>query len=396
MSLLAVLSRRSPALWVAPLLAALEIVALRNARAPLFTQWTTQIDVENGVLILLNPVVAGLSCAIALALFEPARWDLVRSSPDGGFRGVLGQTWQAAVWPIIVHLGATATLVGIGLKRGIPGYPLLIPSLLAIGSIVLFAAIGVGVARRWQSRIAPLVVTVGAYLLTFFVSVTLPVTFVKFGGATVELLGLRYRSDVLALQVAWVVAGAAVSICWTLAPLVAGRRLDPGLALSAIAVVVIAVLLASRGDSRFEDAPISWVCGGSAPRVCVAQEHASSLPSEESRIRDAVTTAETLGLDNIPDTFRQAAGTFGPPVAGDGFFTLQNQFTSEQAILDVLQSTIPCSAAWSEADLRQLDIVLRWAVHRDGVAPMSSGPSPSLDHAKMAVAGLQNSCQRLS
>lgn len=385
-------TRRSPVIWATPLLGALEYVNLANSRAPVLHHWTTLIDVANGVLAVMNPLTAGLACAASLALFARAPWEMVSATLDGGWRAVAAQAASVAVWPSAVHGATLVTLIALGFHREIPGLPPLLPVIPALTSLLAFSALGVAVARWWRSWAAPPVVAVGAYLLTIAVDRAANDAFVQFGGATMELLGLRHRPDVLAAQVVWTLSVAAAAV--TLGCLRALSRRDGLLKVGAMVLVVAAgaSALVWRGEPRFEDGHVTWRCAGAAPRVCVVLEYEEALPEQQQRVTRVVQVARELGLRDIPDTFRQAVGVDTRSGSDVGAFSIDDNLWFINDLSDVFQSAIACSDRWRGHDFRRLDTVLTWAVTEAGEPGAGGLRSPSESAARSAVRVLQDSC----
>lgn len=383
---------RSPVTWATPLFGALEYVNLTNSRAPVLHHWTTLIDVANGVLVIMNPLTAGLACAASLALFVRARWDMVGATRDGGWRALAAQVASVAAWPAAVHITTLVTLIVLGFYKGIPGLPPLLPVIPALTSLLMFSALGVAIARWWRSWAAPPVVAIAAYVVTVAVDRAANDAFVQFGGATMELLGLRHRPDILAAQVIWTLAVAGAAVALVCLQVLSGRANLLKVGTIVLVVAAGASPLVWRGEPRFEDGHVTWRCAGAAPRVCVVLEYEEVLPEQQRRVTQVVEVAKELGLRGIPDTFRQAVGVGTRSGSEVGSFSIDDNLWFVNDLSDVFESAIACSDHWRGHDLRRLDTVLTWAVTEAGEPGAGGLRSPSESAARSAVRVLQDSC----
>jgi len=335
----------------------------------------------NGSYILLFPVCAGISSAVSLPTMK--RWELITAFPDAGLR--------ALVWPFVVvatvfslvHVATLAAVIAVGYLRGLPGHPNVLPVVPVIVGYFCSSALGILVARKAPSLMAAPFCVVALYLLEIFLPRVSPRPFSDFGGATSVLLGLQNRLDVILGQAAFLTALTLALIATS----VLGRRLARfsrvGLPL-ALLLVVSGAFLATRGDHRFREASVEFVCDRTAsPEVCVTREYRNELEFYSERIRQLHTELEQLGLSTLPRTYKQAVGA---DVPAGGRFTTSSDSLPEQTAFEVLQSGFPCSMEWDVREFTRAELIIGYLLKGEGGRLYPGAPKAS---RSAAVTGLE-------
>lgn len=345
-------------------LAVLEYIGARDHVTQVLRHSLAVLDSTNGVLIVMNPLIAALTCAETLVLTRGPRWEAASVLPDGGLRMLAGRVMATAGWCMALHVVVAGSLVGWSAATtpaSIPSLWSLAPSLL---SIAAYAAVGAFIGRAWNALMAPPIVAVGLYLLALYVEQNFPDPLVEFGGATADLLGLRHRPEVLAGQSVWL----AVIICAALVTAVATTRGYPRLLRRGTASVAIvaccAVGLGSLGNSRFEPMKVTYRCQGRHPQVCVRADNVGQLNKQHRRVTAAVRQVALLGV-TLPDRFEQqtAASDYANnvgyfPVPGPG-----QTSTYQDLVLNIVMS-VAChpegGPSWSWKDVRRVTSWATW------------------------------------
>lgn len=365
------LVRRSWGLPALVPLAVLEYINITDHVSSLWDHPAAVLEATNGVLIPIDPLVAGLVCAETLAVTRGSRWELAATLRDHGLRLLAGRVLATSLWCALLHLGFVAYLVGRSAVAA-GDMPSLWPLVPAVLSIPAYAALGAVIARAWSSVLAPPLTPVALYLGALYVQNHWPDPLVEFGGATADLQFLQHRPEVLAAQSVWLVAIGAGALVTA----VTSRRGYARLATRGAACLVVVACcggwLGSLGDLRFEPAAVSFACRGHQPRVCVAAADADQLPRQYQRVSQAVRELRLLGV-TLPDRYQQRTADPGPPPPGVAYFSIPDELAEagglQEPFVDLVRSitlSVWCRERTSPP-WRDLRTVTDWAtlIHQD-------------------------------
>lgn len=367
----------APLLWIVPALFVIEIVNV-NRPGLMWVHWPTTIDVVNGAYVLLAPLCAGVSCAIAVPLIR--RWELVSALPDNGLRVLLLPAAATTVAFSTVHVAVLGGVVAVGVGKGMVGVPNPLPAIAVIAAFAAASCLGALVAKMAPSMIAAPFCVLLVYAYEIFEPRTANRLFSDFGGATVLLLGLKHRPDILVWQTAWLITVA----CLLLAVAIWGRRIGPSLFTGLLLValpVATAVMLNTSTKTRFSETSVQWVCTGDTPEVCVIAEYTNVLEPYATRVTKYANKLSDLGA-SVPQTFRQAIGADRP--AG-GFFSITRDPGDEPIAFQILQSALPCSTRWGNSEFRNADLVIAFLVKGRGGRLVPYGRPATLPAARKAL-----------
>lgn len=298
------LVRRSWGLYAMVPLLLLEVLNHSDRVESLIGFAPSVLDSSNGVLIIVNPLVAALTCAETLVLTRGPRWEAITSLPDDGIRLLAGRVAATAGWIAALHVVCVIYAVGKSVLTTSSTLPPAWPIVPALMSILAFGALGALIARAWPSMVAPPLTAVGLYILTLMIKKSLPDPLVQFGGATELLLGLRNRLDVLALQAVWLTVIAIAAIVLAVGTMRGYPRVGPRAVACLAAVACAALALASLGDLRFETTSTSLVCKGAQPQVCVVADFSDQLDTQYTLISGAAREMSVLGAA-LPSRFEE-------------------------------------------------------------------------------------------
>ena len=345
-------------LWSIPLILAVEYVNHRRPRL-VGIQWTTTLDVVNGVYVLLAPLAAG----VAAVGYSPVvrRPELIRPLPDGGLRALAAPVLTTAAVFSIVHLLFLGGVVVVDVSRGVPGAPNLIPTVVVLAAFVAASGFGALLSRlgggSWLAAPLAMLVVYGYEVLERQVASRL---FSDFGGASLVLIGLRQRLEVVAAQAVWLGLLGGLLIAVSVHGWRASSRLVLGVGLWT-AVAGATLWLGSSGDTRFEEAGVTWECVGDSPSVCVTREYEGELDYFAPRVSRYADELTALGLPDVPREFRQIVGADRPE---GGYFGLDHQ--PPALAYKVLESALPCSREWNPPPFGPIDKVVAYLSYGAG------------------------------
>lgn len=365
--------------WVVPLLVVIEVANL-NPPGLLWIHWTTTIDVADGAYMLLAPLAAGVSCLVATAVVR--RREMTASMADHGLRAMLVPALGTAALFSFVHLATLLVVTGIGLERGVFGIPDFTPSLVVYACFMTASGLGALMARIAPTLITPPFTALIVYGYEVFEPRVGNLLFTEFGGASVLLLGMQRRADVMAAQFVWLTLTGFLLVALSVWGPRAASRLTTGALLWAL-VIGATVGLAGRGETAFEEAAVAWACDDGAIEVCVAKEFEDQLPYFAPRVRKWAGALAELGLSGVPSEFHQLAG-MDPPEGG--FFGLDQQ--AEPLVYKILESSLPCLDRldrWTAETFSDLDTVVAYLVRGDGGRLTPQMPPATEESARAAL-----------
>ena len=345
-------------LWTIPLILAVEYANHRRPRL-VGIQWTTTLDVVNGVYVLLAPLAAGVAAVGYSSVIR--QQEMIRPLPDGGLRALAGPVLATAGVFSIVHLAFLAGVFVADLSRGVPGAPNPAPTVVVLAAFVAASGFGALLSRLGSGSLlaAPLAMLVvyGYEVLERQVASRL---FSDFGGASLLLIGLRQRMEVVTAQAVWLGLLGVLLIAVSVYGWRASSRLLAGVALWT-AMAGATLWLGSSGDTRFEEASVTWVCAGDTPSVCVTREYEDELNYFAPRVSGYADELTALGLPHVPSEFRQIVGADRPE---GGYFGLDHQLPA--LAFKVLESSLPCSRDWNPPPFGKIDTVVAYLSYGAG------------------------------
>lgn len=339
----------------------LQILNVSDRASTSFDHWPTALDSVNGVLIVVNPLVAGIVCAETLVLTRGSQREMINVLPHGGIRVFAARAAATAAPIILLHLAVIGYVLTQSNTAGSSVLTTLFPIVPAVLSIFAYSAIGVALGCLFPYLVVPPLATVGLYLLALMIARSLPDPLVEFGGASGVMLGIRNRPDVLVGQTLWLLLLASVFLMIAVGTVRGYARLWPRAVLGAAVITAAGFGLGSLGDLRFEPQPINFTCTGSDPEVCVAAIYADKLEPEADRVSSAVRQVEKLGIE-LPTRFEQGTSARAERQGEVGYFTLTGpQSTSpyENLILSITQS-VACETD-QRPQIDQVNMVIEWA-----------------------------------
>lgn len=270
---------------------------------------------------LAGPLIAGACAFISRAHLSP---ELVALS--GGRRWVGASRIVASAWvrTFVASLAAHALVMTVALATsaafGASGRLAWEPFAYAAMPVAMACAIGLAVGAVFPSRWAAVVAVLVAYAAWYVAATTETVLPVNVGGATISLAGLAYSSEALtvsflaaAVVTAALLAVAACAVRWQLF----GRSLTLLASVLATANVVAALVGGQIGVDRFAAAQHpTFACAGSAPRICLAEEHSARLEATAHGVDAAARVFADAGVDLSGVVLREDVGDVAPGPGG--------------------------------------------------------------------------------
>ncbi len=337
-------------------------VALRGH--PWRWEWNWAIYQLGFVSVFLGPLAAGLGAWAGRDLARQA-WLIDASRAR---RRALGLVWLAlAGWAAATYVAAVLLLVSALSLTGTldrPSWRTCTPVPVVIACLAAWAAVGVRLGFRWPQALTAPLTAVGAFGLTLLAYIATP-KLVQVGGATADLIGLELRPSIQIGQLTWF--GAVIGVALLGAG--RGRARVPAAAVVAWAALVgsAAFLLADDG-TPFRSVPVSVVCAGTRPQVCVARPYRRRLRHIEPALRPYLHELHAMGV-RAPARFTQAPD---PPagVGRLGFDLVTGRrwpagtLGTTPAGAAVVSALIPptCDVTSSPATLAASDRVEAWAL----------------------------------
>lgn len=289
--------RRSPLRWWFPGFVALTLMMLFGRSREWIGVWPETSAAAQVPMVLLAP-----------ALAAGAAWSATRDARSG-MREQVAMTARSRWVAEAVHLAAAGVFgvaaFGVGvlvafsvtLRETGPGW--VWPSYLVLGFLLVTLSVSFGYlsGKLYPRLTTPILVGVLAYVsLTFFRRTKLSM-FVLSGSPTLDVSwpALLARTVLVAT-----VIYAAVTIPAARSSFQRSRRSTAATATSVVLILSATLAVLSTGNLRHERAPVSPLCSGTAPRVCVWPEHEKYLAETVDMSRRLTTALE--GVSEIPRT----------------------------------------------------------------------------------------------
>lgn len=338
-----------------------------------------------GSVIILGPVVAGLTAMDAARWNEEHLTATLRSLPRAAvarWHVVLANALVGIAALLLVQVAGYAANLAIGV--GYVASPVSVALLVLGAAAVLLGSAAVGglVGLLWGSVLAAPLAAAGLYGLALVaLSLDVPALFAIFGGAG-GMVGLRANPTAFGALLAFhVLLTVAVLAAYALRDGVVRRR-TAGLVLvvgAAGAVAVTAGLVVSDPDQVVvDDRPVTWACAGEGPRVCLPRESPRQLEWLAAEMHELAEPLAAAGA-SVPGTYRMevpgqrrdlAEGSFAPLDTG----RLTRPEGDPEEVAAYLSTPAPC-AAYSDpsgpppAIVHETREVLRvWLLVRNGLA----------------------------
>lgn len=331
-------------------------------------EWLWAIYNFHFVVVLLGPIGAGFGAWEGVRIAGSR--DVVGSSPRG-IRGPVGGWTAIVTWLGLAYGVGLLVVITLVKLTGTPGWPTG-GELLTLGPPLglLSLQVSTGVLAGWvtSSRLSSPAMGVGWLVVTLAFYTLGPARFVRVGGATASLIGLRPRPEIQLTQVGLFVGGAILALALT--GKVGGRTL--GVAYPWIAVGLLTTTLSGgfllQTDARiFQQADPNLVCEGSQPVVCAAPGYRRYLRATRETLVPYLRTLEDEGVAT-PRRFEQ--GRSGP--TGNAASIPSDMLLGERGLAPavVLSAYVPsgCSVGGSRGlaqTFSELDAWLRMKVRGD-------------------------------
>jgi hypothetical protein len=367
-------------LWTVPILVVIEFVNLQRPRL-MGVHWVTSIDVLNGAYVLLAPMAAATAAFASLSVVRSR--ELIIALPDGGLRAYAGPSIATAAVVSVVHLSTLVVVLVLGWTDHVVGRPQPLPVLAALSSFFAAACLGTLIVRVGPTMLAPPFAALLVYGYELFEPKVGNRLFSDFGGATVLLIGLRNKTEVVIAQSAWLAAIGLLLVSLATWGWRAGVSWRSGAAVWLVAAAA-SLTLASLGETRFTETQIAWSCSDGTIEVCVAKEFSDELDYFAPRVARYAEALRDLGLRDVPQVFRQAVGADRPD---DGYFGLDH--AAAPLAFKVLESSLPCSRTWHPGDFRAVDRVVSYLVAGEGGTIDPTVPPTTRGQATAALAELR-------
>lgn len=362
------------------LLVAIEGVVIAS-QADVMRSWASSIEAIDGAWLPLSVLVVGGAAAVSVGPWQQR--ELTAALPDSGVRITAARGVVVGLVAAAVHGAVAAGVLVWGYLSGLPGNPRLWPVLGVMVGLWACAMFGTAVVRLGAGALSSLL-AMGLYVAMLLVIRALGgSSLVDLGGASVVLVGLAPDTVAMLSRAAWL--GATGGVLWLLASLGKGAWRHPASVPLVLVAVACAMVTIDRSSEGFTRASVQWACHSGPPRVCVSQEFESRLPSYARAITRLAPAAQSIGLAEPPDGFKQAVGAR----PGVGSFNVDSQVDWNQLTFDLVQFSFPCSREWNEAELRRADVVAAWMGTQVGVPPPPGVQTPSRASARRALTELR-------
>ncbi len=378
--------RRSPLRWWLPVFVGLDLAVLLGRSREWEGVWPQASAAAQLPAFFLSPVLAAA-----------AAWAAGREQRAGAaeqFAATGRPEWQRQALQLgvtvcyglggLVPGAAVAAALTVG--EGGPGF--LWPSYLVLAAslLIIFAAFGHVVGRRFSSRLMPPLVAGSVFAVFSVVSPILGITLFVLSGPpqseiTLAALGARVFLAVTVVAVAIVGIPAPRTRRW------ASSRtgLAAGAALAALTAAL--VTLPSSGALRVERAaPHQPLCSDSTPRVCLWPEQRKYLATITAMAGRLGGLSETV---KVPDTFYEE-GLRAPLGTNSDFPVVLGTYAVARSMAGgVLGATLPelCRTA-SQRELGNRIELLEWLVRRTYGAPQPADEHGGFDYDKPKVEGV--------
>ena len=369
--------RTSMAWRLLPLLVVAEVFACLSRGTPWLGEWAWTIDWINGAIIVVGPLLGGLSALDASQVFRRGETPWVASLPRGW---LMPFTLIASNWLVGVGIHISALIAGsaANLYVGAEG-PVKLQSV-PTALLVLAACASIGVlsgALLPNPVTAPLCAAVLFGVTVVGADASSPLRVFRPGGSTGTLVGLTWDGAFLTQAV------GALSAITLLCCVLLFARTSPSLPRRALAGIGVAALLGlCAWGSLFIWQPdrlsvskseTEFVCDKGLITVCLDRRTARSLNSLGESIREAASPLVSAGAP-VPRVFTQIVP--GQPPRSDGPLFLESDrvnagsISVDEAIpyvlvpsnCDALTSERPPPIAYYDARL----LVSRWILLRLG------------------------------
>lgn len=302
--------RRCAAARLLPLLVVVVLGVVLSRGAPWLGEPLWTVTAIAGSVVILGPVLAGLTA------MDAARWNaddlaaLLRSLPRSGVARWHVVLANAAVG-VAVLLGAQVVGYVANLVVGVGHVASPVSVLLFVGGAVAVlvgsAAVGGLVGLAWGSILAAPLTAVGLYGLALVgLSLDLPGVFYVDGapGGMVGLAaGVPAFGGLVLVHLALLVAALAA---YARGDGVVRRRRATALLGTAVAgavAVTAALAVADPEQVVVDDRPVAWDCAGQAPRVCLPRESPRQLAWLAARMDEMAEPLAAVGA-TVPATYR--------------------------------------------------------------------------------------------
>jgi hypothetical protein len=270
------------------------------------TSWIGFLDYTwewaNAGLYVVAPLMAGASAFLQRRHFTPGIVHITGARrPAGAFKVAVTAWMRMVILFVFGHAVVLAISLGVSLQFGSSGVVFWQPLVYALLPIAIACAVGVSITAVLPTAWAGPLAVVATYLHWYLLVALDAAVPVNIGGATINIAGLQYRTDVLVVSVvtAAIVTSLFLIVCAyaTRAQKFSRGLIAVGVAMSAV-VVVGTLFGAWVSDSRFEaGGDVAYECDGAAPRVCLSAAHASRLGEIAEAVDGAAAHLRDVGVD---------------------------------------------------------------------------------------------------
>lgn len=366
--------RRSAGVYAFPVLVILEVVNALARDREYAVEWLWSADWSGAALILTLPIAGGVAAAESITYRRRGVGELIDHSGSRPGRVHLARVWGLCFWVVASHVVGVTVCAGIASRQHDSGH---FPVLLTLPAfLMLISVICLGAWLGWSlnSLFLPPLLAVLLYGIStagWFGTRNL----LSAGGATVSLLGLRYRPEILVGQAVW-------ATCLAGASLAALSMLRDASSWSARAVPVLSagialatgVGLVHLGTDRVEvgNQPPQWACAGQGPQVCVVDEYSQRLPAFRHLVEPLVRALADLEPGQEPRRVEQRIGRPGMTSAAQVGVRPQDSAPAQAAAFDLARWISRCPA-----DDEPSEETFRLAAYLERVAfPTAPNPYP--------------------
>ncbi|MEU8003933.1 hypothetical protein AB0B66_22480 [Catellatospora sp. NPDC049111] len=298
----------------------LEVVAFLQRGMPWRGEGMWTADWFAVVLFILGPVSAGVAAVDAARLTRPGNIHLVLSVPRPERVYLRAALWTAV--PLAAaHVAtiAVALLVGEVRQPSAGWWAIMASASVQVLAIFWYVALGSALGRFASPLVAGLLGAVSSFVLNYTLSNAFDsdqqFRLLKFGGATITLLGRTYNLAYL--------GGQAILLSLTALLLVtvrlrarSGLRIPSaaGWAAACAAVGLLAFGPALFPNNRQVDVPVPPdVCVGDAPQICLFDEHRRHSGLVVPQVQQLMASAKEKGYHAlVPQRVVEQSRTYIP------------------------------------------------------------------------------------
>jgi hypothetical protein len=311
--------------WLVLPMLVLEVVTFLQRGTPWLGEGMWTVDWFAVVLFLLGPVCSGVAAVDAARLSRPGNIHLVLSVPRPQRVYLRAALWCAGPLAAVHTLTVVVALIAGQVDRPSASWWSIVGGLaVQLLAIFWYTALGSAIGRFTSPLLAGLLGGVSSFVLNYVLSNAFDsgpqFRLLKFGGATITLMGRDYNPGYLAGQAALLILTAALFIGVGLRSR-SGVRMPSAAGLVA-AFAAIGLLIGGPTvlpDNRQVDRPRPpEVCTGTAPQICLYYEHRRYADLVVPQVQQLMTRAKERGYQTafVPERLVEQSRTYYPSGPG--------------------------------------------------------------------------------